>query len=148
MSGAMFVFIPRVLWPDKPTVVPGQWFAERLGRGQATATGFSNAINMTVPGELYLNFGWLGMLLGLTMLALLYAVVWDAVGNLKNPRNVIASTLGMVLLTQALFVGSNAAAVIQVILVYIATLVLGWIYQVFNGQNTRLARSQTVEAQS
>lgn len=138
MEGMQFVFIPRLLWPSKPNIVPGEWFAERLGRGQRTADGFSSAINMTVPGELYLNFGPIGMLLGLVVLAFLYAVVWDAVGHLSEPRNVIAAALGMVLLTQALFVGSNAAAVIQVILVYLATLALGWAYRVVARPQSRV----------
>lgn len=140
MSGAAFVFVPRIFWPDKPSIVPGQWFAERLGRGQPTATGFSNAINMTVPGELYLNFGWVGMLGGLVVLALLYAVVWDAVGHLMENGNVVALSLGMVLITQALFVGSSAVAVIQIFLVYMAALAFGWAHQVFAGRRPGAGR--------
>jgi hypothetical protein len=74
-----YVFIPRFLWPDKPLIAQGQWFAERLGLGaMRTETGVSNAINMTIAGELYLNFGWLGPVLGGVVAGLWMGLLWNA----------------------------------------------------------------------
>lgn len=83
VSYALFIFIPRAIWPDKPQIAPAQWFAEKIGRGQRLASGkFSNAVNMTVPGELFLNFGWIGTILGLALYQALYgwliSVTWNA----------------------------------------------------------------------
>ena len=60
-----YAFIPRIIWPEKPLITPGQWFAEKIGRGsQISETQFSNSIDMSVAGELYLNFGWAGAIVG------------------------------------------------------------------------------------
>src|SRR5207248_2280290 len=43
-----YAFIPRLIWPDKPSITPGQWFAEKIGRGtRLSETKFSNSINMS-----------------------------------------------------------------------------------------------------
>lgn len=73
-----YVFIPRFLWPEKPLIKQGQWFALEIGAAHKERSGkANNSVNMTVPGELYLNFGWLGMLLGCVAFGWLLAILWN-----------------------------------------------------------------------
>lgn len=95
-----YALVPRVLWPSKPTIAQGQWFAERLrlGRLHSDAASFSNSINMTLPGEWYLNFGWSGTVVGCFLAGVFVAVLWGLCGFSAGARDVLASLLGFRLL--------------------------------------------------
>ena len=124
---AVYVFIPRVIWPEKPIIAPGQWFARRLGRGVGYEGGtFSNAINMTIPGELFLNFGWFATALGLATLGLIYYLLWQAVTFHRSESNPVALIFTYVLFSQAMFNGSHLGAFINLILWYISLTALTW----------------------
>ena len=74
-----YVFVPRFIWPDKPMIAQGRWFAERIGLGRWQAeSGFSNSVNMTIAGEWYLNFGWPGVIIGTVMVGLIVGLFWNA----------------------------------------------------------------------
>lgn len=119
LSYLTYAFIPRFIWPDKPLITPGQWFAEKLGRGtRISETQFSNAINMTLPGEFYLNFGWTAAILGTALMALLYAVIWSSIGFYDEGNNPIGALLGLAVFLQAAAV-SSAAALIYLISTYL-----------------------------
>jgi len=53
------LIIPRAIWPSKPTPA-NSWLAQTFYGPEITAS-----ISTTWPGELYLNFGWLGLMLGM-----------------------------------------------------------------------------------
>jgi hypothetical protein len=55
-------YIPRLLWPGKPILGTGQWITENYGFGP----GIESATGSTWIGELYMNFGWIGILVGMT----------------------------------------------------------------------------------
>ena len=60
LPGAIENFVPRLLWPDKPIVIPGREFAElfwkkNIGEKYATNVGIGWV------GESYYNFGWFGL---------------------------------------------------------------------------------------
>lgn len=63
-------YIPRALWPDKPDGLGLEyvkWFMpERIGSG--------HTVSVSYVGELYVNFGWLGLLVGPYMIG--RALVW------------------------------------------------------------------------
>ncbi len=120
-----YVFIPRIVWPDKPEVAPGQWFAEKIGRGQRLGARFSNAVNMTIPGELYLNFGWLGAIAGLALTGLIYLLFWEATAFHESVRNPIANLMAFGLLEQAMFTGAHFGGVVNMVLLYLAGLACG-----------------------
>ncbi|MCW5583870.1 MAG: hypothetical protein KIT56_08350 [Gammaproteobacteria bacterium] len=74
-----YVFIPRFIWPDKPLIRQGQWFAVEIGNAYYNKQGkANNSVNMTVPGEFYLNFGWPGLVLGCFLFGGLMAAIWNA----------------------------------------------------------------------
>ena len=59
-------FVPRVLWPAKPDTSIGQLFNREL----RITDSRENYISTTVLGELYWNFGWLGIVAGCPLLGL------------------------------------------------------------------------------
>jgi hypothetical protein len=60
------VFIPRFIWPDKPSVETGLLFNEEFHIADAIVY-----ISPSHLGELYWNFGWSGALMGMLGLGLL-----------------------------------------------------------------------------
>jgi hypothetical protein len=75
-----FVFIPRFIWPDKPILDGGQWFAVEIGRSYYLPNGrAANSVNMTIPGEMFLNFGWIGLITGCFLFGYFIAFIWNSV---------------------------------------------------------------------
>ncbi len=64
-------FIPRLIWPDKPGAATGQLFNHEMFPGGSANT----YISPSTLGELYWNFGWPGMLCGLTLIGALLGFV-------------------------------------------------------------------------
>ncbi len=64
-------FIPRLVWPDKPGVPTGQLFNHEFYPGGSPDT----YISPSSLGELYWNFGWPGMLIGLTLIGALLGFI-------------------------------------------------------------------------
>ena len=143
----IYVFIPRVLWADKPLVAPGQWFASKLGRGTRTDSGgFSNAINMTIPGELYLNFGWIGVTVGLFLMTLFYFLFWEASRWGRSVNNILSYAFAFSLIYQAVFNGSHLGGFINLIIWYILYMVITYISDTFI-QTRRQLRQKKAQAQ-
>lgn len=72
-----YAFIPRVLWPEKPKIALGAWYAMEIGQAVQMENGwYNNSVNMTQAGELYLNFGWLGVIAGLPLFGVALAFFW------------------------------------------------------------------------
>lgn len=64
-------FIPRALWPDKPSETVGNDFGRRykyLGPAD-----FSTSFNLPIIVEMYINFGETGIFLGMSLLGVLMA---------------------------------------------------------------------------
>jgi hypothetical protein len=64
-------FVPRVLWPGKPDTSIGQLFNRELRITESR----ENYISTTILGELYWNFGWLGILGGCPLLGLFLGAI-------------------------------------------------------------------------
>lgn len=63
--------IPRVLWPDKPDTSVGQLFNRELG-----ISAFRDVfISVTHFGDLYWNFGWVGLLGGALLMGILLGTI-------------------------------------------------------------------------
>ena len=123
MEYLAYVFIPRVVWPDKPLIAKGQWFAEEIDQGRVLDSGqYSNSINMTVPGELYLNFGFSGVIAGCMIAGSLMGLVYRGVSS-GGPYDL----LGGAMVGYVFFVAATTGADVQVLVTFIA------IYLVFVG---------------
>lgn len=75
LEGLATIFVPRLLWADKPTYQPGAWFTWYLGFADSPETA-TTATAMMLPTELYWMFGILGVFCGMSLLAMLYFYIW------------------------------------------------------------------------
>ena len=64
MSPLLAVFIPRIVWSDKYTVSTGLL----VNREFHISDSPDVYISPSIPGELYWNFGWAGVLVGMTII--------------------------------------------------------------------------------
>jgi hypothetical protein len=72
-------FVPRFLWPDKPTKELGQAFGHRYGYVGVNDT--NTAVNLPFLVEFYLNFGMLGIVFGMMMVGIIYTLLARAVNS-------------------------------------------------------------------
>ena len=116
-----FAFVPRLLWPAKPKIAKGAWFAYRIGEGFLRPDGtYNNSINMTVPGELYLNFGWSGVAVGSYLFGALLALLWSTSMFWTDDRNPLGTAFGFYLL----WIGVSLVADLQIIVTLVAMYLL------------------------
>jgi hypothetical protein len=108
MRYAIYAFIPRVLWPNKPSVSRGTWFTAYLGAA-AREEEATTSTGISATGELYWNFGVPGVVVGMCGIGLLYGILWRMAG--ANPRTplrmllyVLVSIPGMVDMPEAVTV--------------------------------------------
>lgn len=75
MDYLVYAFIPRILWPEKPTITRGAWFTVYLGQAR-TEEKATTSLGQTAAGELYWNFGWLGTFVGMAILGAMCGRLW------------------------------------------------------------------------
>jgi len=110
--------IPRFLWPDKPKIQLGAWFALEIGAGYKNDLGLiNNSINMTVAGELYLDFGWLGVIIGSLLFGAFISVLWNSTEFYASEFNLIGIIFGGYLIM--ISIGSYAD--LQIVITLIST---------------------------
>jgi hypothetical protein len=126
-----YAFVPRVLWPEKPKIALGAWYAMEIGQAVETEDGwYNNSVNMTQAGELYLNFGWLGVIAGLPLFGAGLAFFWTRTNFWEmDSRNVFGGALAALMLWMAL--GGHGEFTLLVSLtaiflaLYLASIVVG-----------------------
>ncbi len=128
-----FAFIPRFLWPEKPLIQMGAWFAYKIGRGYIDENGrYRNAINMTVSGEFYLNYGWPGLILGSMLFGFIISLFWSSINIWDEKRNILATMFGFYLLFLGLFsFGANISIMVTITAMYLITLAISYISKFF-----------------
>jgi uncharacterized membrane protein len=109
---ALTFFIPRVLWPDKPV----SYFGRDFGRTFRVTSYLSKDtfIAVTVPGELYWNFGLPGILLGMALLGMGLRVLYRRYGEGMG-RDVVSLAIYILLLIQVAHLGASLAGDLVVI---------------------------------
>lgn len=75
-EGAWFAFIPRILWPDKPNVTRGGVWREYISGAMG-----GGGISLSAQGELYWNWGALGVAVGMILLGALYGELVKLTGD-------------------------------------------------------------------
>jgi hypothetical protein len=96
-------FIPRVLWPDKPTKEVGQAFGHRYR--YLYWTNVSTSINLPFLVEFYANFGALGVFVGMAIVGLIYRILDDVVN--APGQDLLASLIGVIILVPLLMLESD-----------------------------------------
>jgi hypothetical protein len=123
-------FIPRFLWPDKPLIAKGSWFAVRIGQGYIKPDGLSsNSVNMTVPGELYLNFGWMGVLFGCILFGAIIAILWLRTNFWSDSSNTFGSAFGFFLFWFAIWLGIDLQVLVTLLAMYLTLAFAGFAYR-------------------
>jgi O-antigen polysaccharide polymerase Wzy len=64
-------FIPRLLWADKPSIPTGQIMNKKFHVTEGDLT----YISPSHLGELYWNFGWLGVIVGMSLIGFLFGTL-------------------------------------------------------------------------
>lgn len=125
--------IPRALWPDKPKIALGAWFAVEIGAGVQTETWFNNSINMTIPGQLYLDFGWFGLVIGCILVGMLLNWLWQHSGFYVSSFNLFGVFFGVFMLYNIVFgLGADLQMFVTMIAMYLIFLVLSKLIPRFN----------------
>ncbi len=137
--------VPRFLWPDKPQIQLGSWFALEIGAASiSSVTGrANNSINMTIPGELYLDFGWVGVVLGGILFGGLVGLFWNASKFNESAYNILGAMWGGYLLLFALFgIGADLQIIVTLLSTYIIFLVIKKLAKSYEGilSRTSVAR--------
>jgi hypothetical protein len=96
-------FVPRVLWPGKPSKNLGQMFGHRYQ--YLHSRDFSTSINLPFLIEFYVNFGELGVILGMFLVGIIYAVL-DHLLN-RRGQSVVRIVMGMAILVPMLDLDSD-----------------------------------------
>jgi hypothetical protein len=66
-------YVPRLVWPGKPSFETGQWVTDHFGY-----PGIVSSTGCTWIGELYFNFGWTGLLVGMTLLGVWFRFLQES----------------------------------------------------------------------
>lgn len=112
--------VPRVIWPDKPLIQLGAWFAVEINGGAKTGIKNTNSINMSVPGELYLDFGWFGLALGSLLFGAFFPLVWNSSRFYSSEYNLAGTVFGgYLLITASGGLGADLQIVITLMSMYV-----------------------------
>ena len=124
-----FALVPRFIWPDKPLIQPGAWFAYRIGRGYIDYQGrYRNAINTTAYGELYMNYGWFGVLAGGLLFGFIISLFWSTTHFWDEEDNFMGSIFGYYLLFLGLYsFGANLSILVTILAMYLLILFISFL---------------------
>jgi hypothetical protein len=87
-----YPFVPRFLWPSKPILIEGGRFTAALAGGSASLSNVSSSTAVTYPGDLYLQFGLLGVPIGMFIFGLVTQWVTSRVSGSAEPRELFLYT--------------------------------------------------------
>lgn len=132
--------VPRVLWPEKPLIQLGAWFALEIGVGSKTALGTANnSINMTVAGELYLDFGWLGVVIGSLLFGAFLALLWNATKFYSSQYNITGTIFGGYLFILSIGSYADLQVVITLLSTYLSFFIIKKIASHYENSGSRPA---------
>jgi hypothetical protein len=106
-----YAFIPRFLWPEKANVSRGAWFTYYAGFSSAEELSTTSTA-ITAAGELYWNFGLLGVMLGMLALGCVISLLLWRLATAEATR----SPLHMLVYLQTILIvsGEDEAGVVLV----------------------------------
>ncbi len=96
-------FIPRILWPGKPIIPIGAWISQTY-----TPYGYLTDTNLAATwiGEFYLNFGLLGVAVGMFVMGLILRLIHESL--LRRNATIPMISVSVILIT-ALMMGIQEA---------------------------------------
>ena len=88
-------FVPRALWPDKPEKRVGQDFGHRYG--YLTRNDLSTSFNLPYPIEFYVNFGEVGIVVGMLIVGVIFGLLDTFFNRPGQPLPQTALGIGLIL---------------------------------------------------
>lgn len=80
--GLIFVsYIPRLIWPGKPTTTTGTWVSQNYGSQLDLHTN----VGPSWIGELYFNWGYIGVVLGMAVMGILLRILQERLFDARAP---------------------------------------------------------------
>lgn len=121
---ALVWFVPRALWPDKPVMSVGGWYAMTV-----LGWGSGGEAALTLPGDFYLNFGLAGVLVGMFLYGLGLRLAYEyLVVRIRPPTGIWAFL--PIFLVFCLGLERNLAAITgQALQTFLSVLVVIWLLQ-------------------
>ena len=121
----MSAFIPRIIWPDRPDVQTGQLVNKEFHVSEQADTN----ISPSHLGELYWNFGWGGVLVGMTLIGALLGVI---AARCDLTRSItLTRVLVLILTIKLLILGFESVINIQYTMWMRTMLAVGFLHLVF-----------------
>ena len=100
--------VPRQIWPDRPNGVnPGKWFRHQY------EPNMENGWPITVVGEWYLNFGFLGIIVGAILSGYIARCMFERYHTPKNSKVTWNFLIGTFLSIQLLYGGIRVISIQQ-----------------------------------
>lgn len=93
---AVIFWVPRLVWPDKPTFQ----YDNLLGRveGFIAPTDYRTSVKYSYVGELYLDFGWPGVVLGMAFYGLMFRIYYQITTRRKHPIGIWIYSMSLVII--------------------------------------------------
>lgn len=126
----LVALIPRDLYPDKPIINLGAWFALEIGvaikndKSTSRALITNNSVDMEIWGELYLDFGYVGVVFGCFLAGLIFAMFWNSTHFYSSVYNLTGTLFGGYLLFQGM---SGIGPDLQVFVTLLSTYIIIYI---------------------
>ncbi len=137
-SPLVLALVPRVFWPEKPVIALGVWYAVEIGAAVEVDGWYNNSINMTIPGQLFLDFGWIGLIIGSFLVGMFLKLLWDSVNFYKSQFNLLGTFFAVYLLyTAFLGIGADLQILITYLAIYLTMLILSKIFKTKHENSVR-----------
>jgi hypothetical protein len=135
-------FIPRIIWPSKPDVQTGRIMNKEFQISEEADT----YISPSHLGELYWNFGWMGVIVGMSLIGSLLGYV----GGRFNFENSVTLTHLMILLItiRILVIGFEGTIAVQYTVWMRSMLAIGLLHLVFAKSSATARSSNTSNDES
>lgn len=117
LSPLLYVLLPRFILPDKPDVPVGQLFNQQF----KISTSPDTWISTSFLGELYWNFSWVGVIVGMFVVGYVFGAV-GSITNLNEATNV--TRLLIILITIATLVFKFQTGIAQQYSVFIRSFII------------------------
>lgn len=118
-------FIPKILWPDKPSLAVGQIFNREFGVSEVADT----YISPSHVGEIYWNFGWMGILLSFPMIGLLLGAIGSRCS--ADPEPSVTRLLIVVVTIYAFAIGSEGTIAVAYVVWLRSMAAVGFMHWIF-----------------
>jgi hypothetical protein len=125
LTPLLTAFFPRLIWSDKPSIPTGQL----LNQEYHVSSGRETFISPSHLGELYWNFGWIGVIVGMGVVGTLLGTV-GAKCDLSEATTITRLMIAVVTIRQ-LIVGSEGEFALQYIVWMRAIVGIGLMHLMF-----------------